>query len=104
MAVRCEMTDAVLSIRDVSLRFGGVAALDHVSFDISRGQIVGLIGPNGAGKTSLFNCIRRRYQPGGGSIRLEDHELLRLRPPQVIRLGIARTFQHVALFSRMSVL
>ena len=95
---------ALLSVRDVSLRFGGVAALDHVSFDIRRGQIVGLIGPNGAGKTSLFNCISRLYQPGAGSIRLEEHELLRLRPHEVIRLGIARTFQNVALFSRMSVL
>jgi branched-chain amino acid transport system ATP-binding protein len=104
MTVRCEMTDALLSISDLSLRFGGVAALDHVSFDIGRGQIVGLIGPNGAGKTSLFNCISRLYQPGAGSIRLEHQELLRLRPHEVIRLGIARTFQNVALFSRMSVL
>jgi branched-chain amino acid transport system ATP-binding protein len=96
--------EALLSVRDVSLRFGGVAALDHVSFDIGRGQIIGLIGPNGAGKTSLFNCISRLYQPSAGSIRLEDHELLRLRPHDVIRLGITRTFQNVALFSRMSVL
>src|SRR5713226_5036859 len=96
--------EALLSVRDVSLRFGGVAALDSVSFDIVEGQIVGLIGPNGAGKTSLFNCISRLYQPTGGSIRLEHHELLRLRAHEVIRLGIARTFQNVALFARMSVL
>jgi len=95
---------ALLSVRDVSLRFGGVAALDSVSFDIVEGQIVGLIGPNGAGKTSLFNCISRLYQPTAGSILLEDKELLRLRPHAVIRLGIARTFQNVALFARMSVL
>jgi branched-chain amino acid transport system ATP-binding protein len=88
----------------VSLRFGGVAALDSVSFDIATGQIVGLIGPNGAGKTSLFNCISRLYQPSAGSIRLEHHELLAVRTHEVIRLGIARTFQNVALFSRMSVL
>jgi branched-chain amino acid transport system ATP-binding protein len=94
----------LLSIRDLSIRFGGVAALDHVSFDIAGGLIVGLIGPNGAGKTSLFNCISRLYQPSAGSIRFEEHELLRLRPHQVIRLGIARTFQNVALFGRMSVL
>ncbi len=96
--------EQMLSVRDVSLRFGGVAALDSVSFDIVEGQIVGLIGPNGAGKTSLFNCISRLYQPSGGRIRFEQHELLKLRPHQVIRLGIARTFQNVALFGRMSVL
>jgi len=96
--------EPLLSVRDVSLRFGGVAALDDVSFDISEGQIVGLIGPNGAGKTSLFNCISRLYQPTAGSIRFEQHELLKLRAHQVIRLGIARTFQNVALFARMSVL
>src|SRR3981081_4009220 len=96
--------ERLLSVRDVSVRFGGVAALDSVSFDIIEGQIVGLIGPNGAGKTSLFNCISRLYQPTSGSIRFENHELLKLRPHQVIRLGIARTFQNVALFARMSVL
>jgi branched-chain amino acid transport system ATP-binding protein len=94
----------LLSISDLSIRFGGVAALDHVSFDIAPNQIVGLIGPNGAGKTSLFNCISRLYQPSAGAIRFDGHELLRLRPHHVIRLGIARTFQNVALFGRMSVL
>jgi branched-chain amino acid transport system ATP-binding protein len=97
-------TAPMLSVRDLSIRFGGVAALDHVSFDIAAGQIVGLIGPNGAGKTSLFNCISRLYQPSAGSITFGPHELLRLRPHQVIHLGIARTFQNVALFGRMSVL
>jgi branched-chain amino acid transport system ATP-binding protein len=94
----------LLAVRDLSIRFGGVAALDRVSFDIAAGQIVGLIGPNGAGKTSLFNCISRLYEPSGGSIRYGEHELLRLRPYRVIHLGIARTFQNVALFGRMSVL
>jgi branched-chain amino acid transport system ATP-binding protein len=93
-----------LAVRDVTLRFGGVTALERVSFDIAARQIVGLIGPNGAGKTSLFNCISRLYQPSSGSIRLEQHELLKLRAHQVIRLGITRTFQNVALFSHMSVL
>jgi branched-chain amino acid transport system ATP-binding protein len=95
---------ALLAVHDVRLRFGGVLALDSVSFDIQRGHIVGLIGPNGAGKTSLFNCISRLYQPSSGSIRFEHHELLRLKPHEVIRLGIARTFQNVALFQRMTVL
>jgi branched-chain amino acid transport system ATP-binding protein len=94
----------LLSVRDVTIRFGGVTALDRVSFDIAAGQIVGLIGPNGAGKTSLFNCISRLYQPSSGSIRFLDQELLDVRPHQVIHLGIARTFQNVALFGRMSVL
>jgi branched-chain amino acid transport system ATP-binding protein len=95
----------LLSIRELSIRFGGVSALESVSFDVAAGQIVGLIGPNGAGKTSLFNCISRLYQPSAGSITFDQsHDLLRLRPHQVIHLGIARTFQNVALFGRMSVL
>lgn len=96
---------SLLSVRELGIRFGGVTALDGVSFDVATGQIVGLIGPNGAGKTSLFNCISRLYQPSSGSIVFEqEHDLLKLRPYQVIRLGIARTFQNVALFGRMSVL
>src|ERR1700682_1017336 len=98
------MTDVLLSVREVSLRFGGVAALDGVSFDTPTGKIVGLIGPNGAGKTSLFNCISRLYFPSAGSIQLDGRELLRVRQHEVISLGIARTFQNVALFARMSVL
>jgi branched-chain amino acid transport system ATP-binding protein len=97
--------ESILSVRHLGIRFGGVAALDDVSFDIATGLIVGLIGPNGAGKTSLFNCISRLYQPCSGTIRFRgNHELLRLKPHQVIRLRIARTFQNVALFGRMSVL
>jgi branched-chain amino acid transport system ATP-binding protein len=98
------MPEALLSVQDVRLRFGGVLALDNVSFDIEKGQIVGLIGPNGAGKTSLFNCVSRLYQPSSGSIRCDGQELLKLRRHDVIRLGIARTFQNVALFQRMTVL
>ena len=94
----------LLSVEDVSIRFGGVAALDRVSFDMAAGRIVGLIGPNGAVKTSLFNCMSRLYHPSAGSIQFDGHELLRLRPHEVIHLGIARTFQNVALFGRMSVL
>jgi len=94
----------LLQIRDLSIRFGGVSALDGVSFDVREGQIVGLIGPNGAGKTSLFNCISRLYQPSGGSINVAGNDLLKLAPHQVIHLGISRTFQNVALFGRMNVL
>jgi branched-chain amino acid transport system ATP-binding protein len=96
---------ALLEIRDLSIRFGGVSALENVSFDVETGQIVGLIGPNGAGKTSLFNCISRLYQPSSGGVLFDgSHDLLKLRPHQVIHCGIARTFQNVALFGRMSVL
>jgi branched-chain amino acid transport system ATP-binding protein len=95
---------ALLSIRDLSIRFGGVNALDRVSFDVHSNDIVGLIGPNGAGKTSLFNCISRLYQPTSGSITLDGKDVLRVRPHQVIHLSIARTFQNVALFGRMNVL
>jgi branched-chain amino acid transport system ATP-binding protein len=94
----------LLAVRNVSLRFGGVVALDAVSFDILAGQIVGLIGPNGAGKTSLFNAIGRLYQPDSGRIVFDGHDLLRLRMHEVVGLGITRTFQNVALFSSMSVL
>lgn len=96
--------DALLSVRDITIRFGGVTALDGVSFDVHAGQIVGLIGPNGAGKTSLFNCISRLYQPASGSIVFDGQDLLKSRAHEIIRLGIARTFQNVALFGRMSVL
>jgi branched-chain amino acid transport system ATP-binding protein len=100
-----ERAAPLLSVRELSIRFGGVSALDSVSFDVKSGQIVGLIGPNGAGKTSLFNCISRLYQPSAGSVVFDGtQELLKLKPHQVIHLGIARTFQNVALFGRMSVL
>jgi branched-chain amino acid transport system ATP-binding protein len=101
---RLPSLDPLLSIRDLSIGFGGVTALDSVSFDVEAGQIVGLIGPNGAGKTTIFNCVSRLYRPSAGSIRVAGQELLDLRPHEVIRLGVARTFQNVALFPRLSVL
>lgn len=81
-----------------------MTALDRVSFDVTPGSIVGVIGPNGAGKTSLFNCITRLYRPSSGTITVSGADLLAARPHDVIRLGIARTFQNVALFARMTVL
>lgn len=101
---RLPSLDPLLSIRDLSIRFGGVTALDAVSIEVAAGQIVGVIGPNGAGKTTIFNCISRLYQPSSGSIRLAGQELLDLRPHEVIGLGVARTFQNVALCPRLSVL
>ena len=96
--------NAMLSVRNVSVRFGGIVALDGVSFDIAPGQIAGLIGPNGAGKTTLFNCLSRLYIPNDGDILFEGQSIL-AQPQHVIpQLGIGRTFQNVALFDRMSVL
>jgi branched-chain amino acid transport system ATP-binding protein len=94
----------LLSVREVSIRFGGIVALDHVSFDVPPSSIVGLIGPNGAGKTTMFNCITRLYQPNSGQILLDGADLLALPAHSIIRHGIARTFQNVELFSRMTVL
>jgi branched-chain amino acid transport system ATP-binding protein len=95
---------ALLSIRDVTRRFGGIVAIDEVSLDVNRGQIVGLIGPNGAGKTTLFNVITRLYRPDSGRLEFDGRSLLRTPPHRVVRRGIARTFQNVELFKTMSVL
>ena len=86
------------------MRFGGLVALDGLSFAVPRGQIVGLIGPNGAGKTTVFNLISRFYTPTGGTIRLLGEDLLALHPHEVPLLGVARTFQNLGLFPFMSVL
>jgi len=95
---------ALLSVRGVSVRFGGIVALSGISFDLSRGQILGLIGPNGAGKTTLFNCLSRLYIPDAGDILFEGRSILGLSRHAIPELGICRTFQNVALFDRMSVL
>jgi branched-chain amino acid transport system ATP-binding protein len=102
----------LLSVRDLTVTFGGIVALDRVSFSMDAGQIVGLIGPNGAGKTTCFNCLSRLYTPVGGHITFADRTILRATPrgvvklpPYVIpRLGIGRTFQNLALFPSMTVL
>ncbi len=95
---------SLLSVRDVSTRFGGIVALDSVSFEMAEGQIVGLIGPNGAGKTTLFNCLSRLYTPNEGDILFEGRSLLPRGPHHIAALGIGRTFQNLALFSTMTVL
>ena len=94
----------LLRVRDLALRFGGVVALADVSFDVEERAIVGLIGPNGAGKTTLFNCISRLYRPNRGDIRFRGRSILRLPPHRIAPLGIARTFQNLALFPSLSVL
>jgi branched-chain amino acid transport system ATP-binding protein len=94
----------ILSVRNVSMHFGGIVALDDVSFDMSGGQIVGLIGPNGAGKTTLFNCVSRLYTPNDGDLVFEGKSIIRDTPHHVAALGIGRTFQNLALFPSMTVL
>ena len=94
----------MLNVSEVVLDFGGIRALDNVGFTVGENEICGLIGPNGAGKTSLFNCITRIYRPSSGSITFNDTDLLSLRRHEVIRHGIARTFQNLALWPGMSVL
>ena len=96
-------TQPILSIRDITMRFGGLVALDGVSFDVPAGKILGLIGPNGAGKTTMFNAITRLYRPQQGEIWYSDVNLLRLAPHEIPRLGISRTFQNLALFPSMTV-
>lgn len=105
------MTDvqAVLDVRDLSMHFGGLRAVDNISFDIRRGEIVALIGPNGAGKTTVFNCITGLYEPTAGNVFLVGREGTRkrlngLKPNQVTELGMARTFQNIRLFPNMTVL
>jgi branched-chain amino acid transport system ATP-binding protein len=93
-----------LSLRELSVNFGGLRAVDRVTFSIETGQIHGLIGPNGAGKTTIFNCITGFYRPTSGIIRFRDRDVTHLRPDQIARLGIARTFQNVQLFRSMSAL
>jgi branched-chain amino acid transport system ATP-binding protein len=95
---------ALLSVENVTVRFGGVVALDTVSLAIGKGQIAGLIGPNGAGKTTCFNVITRLYRPESGAVRFEDEDLLHKPPHRIAAAGIARTFQNVVLFERMTVL
>ncbi len=98
------MGEPLLDVRGVAVRFGGVVALDAVSFDVHQGQILGLIGPNGAGKTTLFNCLSRLYQPQEGEILFEGTSVLATPRHAIAKLGIGRTFQNVALFDRMTVL
>jgi branched-chain amino acid transport system ATP-binding protein len=95
---------ALLSVEGVTRRFGGIVAVDDVSFDVAEGQIVGLIGPNGAGKTTMFNLITRLYRPDAGKIAFDGETLLRTPPHGIVKRGIARTFQNVELFGSMTVL
>ena len=95
---------ALLSVQNVTKRFGGIVAVDDVSLDVDAGEIVGLIGPNGAGKTTLFNLVTGIYRPDAGELVFMNTSLSGVAPHRVVSLGIARTFQNLELFSTMTVL
>lgn len=95
---------ALLEVSGVGVRFGGIVALSDLSFDIEQGQVCGLIGPNGAGKTTMFNVISRIYQPSAGRVTFDGNDLLAVPAHGIARMGIARTFQNLALWPGMSVL
>jgi branched-chain amino acid transport system ATP-binding protein len=95
---------SILEVRNVAVQFGGIVALDGVSFDVPRGGILGLIGPNGAGKTTLFNCLSRLYVPSSGDILFDGRSILDVAPHRMAQIGIGRTFQNLALFHRLTVL
>jgi branched-chain amino acid transport system ATP-binding protein len=95
---------SLLAVRDVTMRFGGILALDRVSFEMRAGQIVGLIGPNGAGKTTLFNCVSRLYTPNSGDVLYDGLSIIDDTPHRVAARGIGRTFQNLALFPTLTVL
>ncbi len=97
------MPAPLLEVENVSVRFGGIVALDRISFSVARGHIVGFIGPNGAGKTTMFNCLSRLYPFSEGRIAFEGRSLLETPPHGIAGLGIGRTFQNLALFRTMSV-
>jgi len=107
----CELVDGegvcgvtLLDVQNVTVNFGGIVALNGLSFSIEEGHICGLIGPNGAGKTTMFNVVSRIYQPTSGSVMYQGRELLNVPAHNIARLGIARTFQNLALFPTMSLL
>ena len=95
---------ALLSVENVSKRFGGIQALEDITLAVEAGEIYGLIGPNGAGKTTLFNCMTGLYTVSSGAIRLDGAALQALKPHQIVKLGFARTFQNIRLFANMSAL
>ena len=98
------MPERLLEVDDVTLRFGGVVALDQVSFHIDEGEILGLIGPNGAGKTTCFNVTTGVYQPTSGAVRFRGESLTGKKRFRITKLGIARTFQNIRLFNAMTAL
>ena len=95
---------SLLSVKDLAIAFGGVKAVDGVSFDVEPGEVFTIVGPNGAGKSTIFNLISRFYQPTGGTIHFDGRDITNMRPDQIAPLGIARTFQNIELFEHSTVL
>ncbi|HWL65732.1 MAG TPA: ABC transporter ATP-binding protein [Actinomycetota bacterium] len=95
---------AFLTVKDVTMEFGGLKALSRVNFEINKGEIFGLIGPNGAGKTTMFNCVTGVYTPTGGQVSFDGQSITGKRPDQIVDVGICRTFQQIRLFPNMTAL
>ena len=95
---------SLLEIENATLKFGGVVAVDDLSFSVEEGEVYAIVGPNGAGKSTVFNLISRFYQPNAGRFRFDGHDLLAQKPDQIADLGIARTFQNIELFDHATVL
>jgi branched-chain amino acid transport system ATP-binding protein len=98
------MNQAVLSVRDIEKSFGGIRAVRGVTFDVYKGEILGLIGPNGSGKSTLFNCILGQLEPDAGQVFVNGRDVSGIRPSQLNRLGVGRTFQQLSVFPQLSVL
>jgi len=92
-----------LKVESLDLSFGGVKALDNLSFEVNKGQVAGIIGPNGAGKTSTLNCINGFYRAQHGEVYFQEKKITKLRPDSVAKLGISRTFQNIQLYTGMNV-
>ncbi len=99
-----QMNEPIFKIEKISISFGGLQAVDDCNFEIQNGDIFSLIGPNGAGKTTIFNMINALYKPDSGRILLEGEDLVPLKPHQIAKRGIARTFQNIELFNQMTVM
>ena len=95
---------SLLTVQDLSIRFGGIVAVDNLSFTVEPGEVFTIVGPNGAGKSTIFNLISRFYEPSSGSLQFDGHNITRMRPEQIAQLGIARTFQNIELFEHSTVL
>lgn len=102
--IAVEIGDNLIEVQNLTVKFGGLTALDNVSFNIKRGEILGLIGPNGAGKTTCFNAMTGVYKPTSGKVLLEGYSIGGKRRHKITRLGLARTFQNIRLFSEMTAL
>jgi branched-chain amino acid transport system ATP-binding protein len=98
------MSAALLDVRSITMQFGGLKAVDALSFSIQKGQLCGLIGPNGAGKTTVFNMLTGVYRPTAGEVLLEGHSVVGLKPYQISEKGLTRTFQNIRLFKNLTVL